>query len=88
MTEAPGTTDKRLRSLAQCIEDSEVLQWTLAQWLDFCVEAGVGRDRRTAESWLRVATVKKLMQRKPGRVGPPIFQRGTHWADYADGGQV
>jgi len=88
MTESPGKTDRGLRALAQEIGDAEVDQWTFIDWADFCILAGIGRDKRTAESWLRVAIATKLMAKKAGRIGPPIFTKGRKWAHYADGHEI
>jgi len=46
--------------------------------------AGIGRDRRTAENWLRVAGCVGMIRVSGGRYGP-VITKGPQWARFMDG---
>lgn len=75
--------EKRLKVLCQHIMIEEVQQWNFKTWCDFCIVAGIGRDRRTAESWLRVASCLGMIRVNGGRYGP-VITKGPQWPRYLD----
>ena len=93
MTEAAGTTERKLKAIAVqiCVAggDGGALQaWGFDDWQDFIILAGIGRDVKTAKSWLRVALAYNMVRCTHGFKCLPAsrYGQGANWTKFSDGG--